>query len=224
MTARIHALLPVFFVGEKLPRRGSSMLEMMISMGIIGMVSVGVAWIMLASARSSYEGISFVPTEARARLVLDTIRRETLVGQFHSVTISDAGKTVQFYDPVKQKTSEFRFYKGSLYYKEDASGSVTRTIRGLQNVEFNLAENSSVLQFRVTAMGHDSRRSARPVTLSDGVLMRNMPFTGTAAPPGGSPTPTATATLEPTSVPTQGPTPTPTPQPTATPKKTPKPK
>lgn len=140
------------------------------------------------------------------------------------MTIADAGKTVRFYDPIKQKTSEFRFYKGSLYYKEDASGSVARTIRGLQNVEFSLAENNSVLQFRVTAMGRDSRQSNRPVTLSDSVLMRNMPFTGSASPPGGLPTPTATATAEPTSIPTQGPTPTPTPLPTATPKKTPKPK
>lgn len=207
-------------------RWGASLLEMMISMGLIGMVSVGVAWVMLSSARSSYEGLSFIPTEARARLVLDTIRREILVGQYQSVLITDAGKTVRFFDPIKQKTSEFRFSQGVLSYKEDTSGAVTRTIQGLQNVEFALAENNSVLQFQVTTMGRDSRRSNRPVTLSDSVLMRNMPFTGSASPPSGSATPTATATAtaEPTSVPTQGPTPTPTPAPTATPKKTPKPK
>lgn len=158
-------------------RRAMTLVEMMISASVFSVIGVAVMWVVLAAARTSKEGLSFIQSEARGRIVLDNIRRECLVGEFLSVNVLDSGKTVQFYDPIKDSTAQFQFNEQTktVVYKPDMGGSVVKQFKGIQDTRFSLQANRTMLRFEVTLLGRDGFNNIRPIRLMDEVLLRNLP-------------------------------------------------
>ena len=162
-------------------RRAMTIIEMMISVALFVAIGVTVVYLVLVSARAGHDATQMIRSEAKARLLVDQIRRETLVGQFLSVEIKDNGRTVEFYDPVKETTADLRYLDGALVFRQDVDGTVTRRIEGIDDVEFALVEQESMLEFEVTAMATDHKRNTRPITIRDKVFLRNVPPPGIGA-------------------------------------------
>jgi type II secretory pathway component PulJ len=151
------------------------MVEMMISIAIFSLIGLTVGYLVLVSARASHDATRFIRTEAQARLVVDNIRRETLVGEFLSVQVKDDGRTVEFYDPVTKTTADLRYTGGILLFRQDKDGGVTRRYTGISDVRFSLLQEESMLEFQVTADAQDAFQRTRPITVRDRIFLRNNP-------------------------------------------------
>ncbi len=157
-------------------RRGLTYVEMMVAIGVFSFISVTVAWVTLVAARLSSDSIRMIQSERSARQAADLIRKETLVGEFLSVTVSDAGKTVRFHDPVRGSTTLLSFQRGLLLYQQqEGSATGARTLRGLSDAAFALESNGAILRFDVTSPASLAGNTARPITLTDRILLRNLP-------------------------------------------------
>jgi len=157
-------------------RRGLTFIEMMVAVGIFSTISVAVAWITLVSARLSRDSIRMIQSEENALLAAELIRKETLVGEFLSVVVTNSNHTVQFFDPIRGTTTEFAYANGALTYRQNtAVAQPTRILRGLSDVRFFLEDNSVYLRFEVTAPATTAYNVSRPVTIGDRILMRNLP-------------------------------------------------
>lgn len=155
-------------------RRGLSFTEMMISVGIFSVIGVAVAYIVLLAARASHDGLQFMRSEQRVRLVLDNVRRETLVGQFMTAEISDNGRTITFVDPVANTRARMSYAGGSLSYYPNVDDPKRFQWHGLRDVVFTLRNNGALLSFSVTAPARDWRGNSKPITLTDEVMLRNI--------------------------------------------------
>lgn len=159
-------------------RRGVSLTEMLVSVSIFTLVGVTTVMLVVAAARASQDGIQFVSSESNARNATDFIRRQALVGQYLSVRITDGGNRVIFIDPVTETEPEFLFEDGTLSFLRDGGDEPLRLFQGLDDVRFELNAAGNLLRFEVVAPARNSFGIQRPVTLTDQILLRNLPPPG----------------------------------------------
>lgn len=161
-------------------RRGMSMIEMSVSVASVAMVGVAVSWVTVAASRDCVNGLRYIQSESQARVLMDQIRREILVGEFLTVKVTNGGRTIQFHDPVTNGTARYQFANGTLTFTPDISKSESRRITGVQNVRFSLHSKGTIIRYEITLPATIYRKAQRPITLAEQVLLRNMPSPGKA--------------------------------------------
>lgn len=157
-------------------RAGMSMTEMMVTVSIFTVIGLTVTYLLVVAARTGHDSSEFLRTESHVRLVVDNIRRDTLVGEFLSAQVSDNGRTLRYYDPVTETNSRLQFSGNTLrFHRNVDDGAVTKRFSGLSDVRFILHENGSILEFEVVANANDADRRSRPIAIRDRVFLRNSP-------------------------------------------------
>ncbi len=115
------------------PRRGLTLMEVMISSVISGMVSAVVVWLMFQAALTSKDMYGETRTRSTRMGALDQIRYRLVEAQIGTVDITDADRRIEFVDPNLGTTSAFFFNPdpsifqdlpvNTLFYDEDVDNS-----------------------------------------------------------------------------------------------------
>lgn len=139
-------------------RRAVTFVELMIVSAIMALVGAAAASTMLVAARHMYSMLDLKQTEDKARIIMDTVRNEVLIAQSGSVITDDDGRTVIYYDPVRELTSSYVFDAdtGRLEYFPDIDGPAQRFWTGLNDVRFDLEPEEEFLVLGPRPAGTDS--------------------------------------------------------------------
>ena len=106
--------------GRCSPRmRGSSLVEMIFAMAIIGLTLAFATLATVLIARESMRSIAMLPAENRAQITMDKIRFTLQRAQFRTIVISDNNQRIEFLDPYLSATVKSAIYlsNGRLYYQ-----------------------------------------------------------------------------------------------------------
>jgi len=155
-----------------------TLLEVMIAMGLLSMLSMGVAFIGTTAARQWLALYGDSRTLHRAHLVLDRVRYKMMMGQLGQVQILDSGHTIKFRNPNNAVgvLSMFKFMDGKVFWYENETLAASTPGQGIGEVTdltFQLLGAGEAVRVVVVTKESYSWRLARPFTLDTQVTLRN---------------------------------------------------
>lgn len=115
-------------------RRGITLMEVLISSVISGMVSAMIVWLMFQAALTSKDMYAETRTRATRMSALDQIRYRLVEAQIGSVEITQSNRRIEFIDPNLGVTSAFFFNDdqqtppNTLFYDQDVDNSDPRAV------------------------------------------------------------------------------------------------
>lgn len=146
-------------------RRGVTFVELVIVSAIMLLVGLAAASTMVAAARHTYSMLDLKQTEARGLIIMESIRKEILVGQSGTVRIEADGDTIVYFDPVRRINSGFAYNSGDreLYYFTDfdADEDPTRTWTGVSDITFSVNPSNDFLVLGERPIGEDTANLVR---------------------------------------------------------------
>jgi prepilin-type N-terminal cleavage/methylation domain-containing protein len=141
-------------------RRGFTMMEVLISSVISGMVSAMVVWLMFQAALTSKDMYAETRTRSTRMGALDQIRYRLIEAQIGTVDITQANRRIEFMDPNLGVTSAFFFNPdpalfpnldvNTLYYDEDIDNSDPRAVvEGPIDLTFETESAGAIVKLNV---------------------------------------------------------------------------
>lgn len=143
-------------------RRGFTMMEVLISSVISGMVSAMVVWLMFQAALTSKDMYAETRTRSTRMSALDQIRYRLVEAQIGHPNnqITDGGRRIEFVDPNLDVTSAFFFNPdpavfpnlpvNTLFYDEDVDNSDPRAVvEGPIDLTFEFESAGAIVKLNV---------------------------------------------------------------------------
>ena len=153
------------------------MIEVMIAVGVLGMVFVAVAFIESATARQALVLYSDARTLHRAQLVLEYIRYKVSQAQVASMVVKDGDQTLEYLDPnLGGATSAITLRNGKVFYYEDKTKTPTTPGQGIGTInklKFTVLGAGNGVSVTVQTLQKYAWKLDRPYTLSVEVTLRN---------------------------------------------------
>jgi Tfp pilus assembly protein PilV len=156
---------------------GMTLLEIMVAVGIMGMVFIAVAFIESTTARQTLALYGDARTLHRAQLILEYIRYKVCTAQVDSLVVKDSGGTLEYLDPnMNGATSLITLVDGKVHFYEDKTKTPTTPLQGIgkiNNLQFVILGAGHGVQVTVQTLQKYSWKLDRPYTLTAEITMRN---------------------------------------------------
>ena len=158
------------------PRRGLSLIEVVIALAATTLIMAFVAYVMVAAARNMQVMTNEAESEKDAHLAMDQIRFYLLMARFESTVFKDADHTIEFVDPnLGNITSALKFSNGTLWYDRDVTDmrSPEKRADRLLDVTFTNVENASMIRVNIRARGRRGDLLINPLEVTNDIYLRN---------------------------------------------------
>jgi len=158
-------------------KRGFTLLEVMIAVGLLAMVFLATAFIGSITAKQIKALYGDVRTLHRAHLVLERIRYKLMMGSVGSPVVKDDGRTLEFVNPLLNgSVSAFKFVNGKVYYYADKTEAASTPGQGIglvHDLRFEVLGPGNAVRVSVTTLENVTWKLAKPYTLTTEITLRN---------------------------------------------------
>jgi len=156
---------------------GMTMLELMVTVGILGILFVAVAFLESTTVRQTVTLYGDARTLQRAHLALQYIQYRLYTAEVSTPVVKDSGQTLEYKDPNKAGvTSAIKLAKGKIYYYDDITKPPTTPGQGIgiiDDLQFQVLGAGNGVRVTIKTLQKYSWKLDRPYTLRNDITVRN---------------------------------------------------
>lgn len=159
-------------------RRGATFIEVLVSIGLFGLISAFVSVVVLTVARQSRASFDTISADSSSYRVLDRVRRELLTSQFGTVVVAQDGNSVTFTNPARGLRSRIEFDNENrrCFYVPDVTAVNPDRVewgRDITGSFFPADDIGKRFGVEIQSDGSTARRENLTISYSDIVTVRN---------------------------------------------------
>jgi type II secretory pathway pseudopilin PulG len=164
-----------YFDGKGSRKRGLTLIELIISIGICGLILADMTLIIVFTGKNLRKMNNESEALKNVSFILETLRYTLSMADYTTVTISDEGHRIEFQDPnLGGIDSSFEFQAGNLWYDRDESDGYQEKRGGrLINMTFEPGSAPNMIHVEIVSHGRNGEILGQPIRSSADIYLRN---------------------------------------------------